>query len=148
MPTELHKLTMSVSRVVKAFQSSYKLKDLSDEIDGIKDTFDKIIHEKLAGIDPKSLVSLIINKAKIVQLVLNDLTTSFNQSKAKGDKNATWADLTKLKKNIIDLRHLSSQLPKDIQTKAQAALNNMRAKLDDAFSTVDKYLLEVRSWKY
>ena len=146
MPTELHKLSMSVARVVKAFRGSYKLKDLSDEIDNIKDTFNKIIHEKLAATDPKALIDLIINKAKIVQLVLNDLTTSFNQEKAKGNKDATWTDLTKLKKDIDTLKQLSLQFPPDILKRVLPTMNAMRTRLDAATKQVNDYMVEVRSW--
>jgi len=146
MPTELHKLTLSVARVIKAFKSSTKLKDLSDEIDGIKDTFDKIIHEKMAGIDPKALVDLIINKAKIVQLVLNDLQTSFNQERAKGNKASTLADLSSLSRNIDALKLLSVKFHPDILKKVLPVMNNMRAKLNAAQQQVNQYLLEVKKW--
>lgn len=146
MTTELHKLTMSVHRVVKAFQGSYKITDLSAEITGISDTFNKVIHQKLAGIDSKSLVNLIINKAKIVSLVLNDLQTTFNQAKAKGDKQTTWTDLTKLKKDLLNLKQLSTQFSPDILKEILPTIKAMKTKIDQASQQVDKYLLDVRSW--
>jgi len=146
--TELQKLNRSMQRVIKAFKGIYRLKDILDSVLELKDTFNKTISGKFAGIDVKDHVLHLVSKIKSVQFDLNDLPIVMKYERGARDKNSTLIELTTLKSELLEIKELSLSLPVEINRKSGGLFVLLRTRIDSVVKDVQKYINEVRAWKY